>query len=1057
MNVTALLKARLLLVLCSSTFLLFFSLPAQAAGNPDGKPSSNAKTYKADVRISGTVRDRLGVPIQGLTVQVAGNPALSTTTDSAGKFSITIPENSSLLFTAVGYKPQTIGVNSLNMDVVMDAAEGNMQEVVVVGFGKAKKISIVGAQASVEVEELKQPVANLSATLSGRIAGVIGVQRSGLPGENAADLWIRGISTFGNNPSGPLIVIDGVQNRGLNSFDPEDIASFTILKDANALAVYGVAGANGVILITTKRGRLGKPSILLNYNQGITAFTKLPQLTDGPTYMRLRNEAQIASGLAPEYSDAAIDATVKGDQPYLYPNVNWMKEIFNDYGTNRRANFSVRGGAEAARYYVSFAYYDETSLLKTDGLQTYNSDTRFRRLNVTTNLDMDWTRTTKVELGIQGNISKLNLPAINGDANINPQEIFRQVMQTTPILYPLMYPGNLVPGINVANAQKSPYEMLTQMGFVNTFNNQLYTNLRVTQDLGMLTKGLSVYGLYSYDIFNVQRIIRSRQRNTWRIDPSNPYNADGTVNLLPVITSGTENLGYGNANGGNRQNYFEAAINYNRRFGNDHSVTGLLLYNQRENINASAGDVIASLPSRLQGYVGRLTYGYKEKYFVEGNFGYNGSENFAPERRYGFFPSIGVGWVVSSERFFDPLLNVVQFLKLRYSNGNVGSASGGRRFGFLTVVADNAAGFTFGNNNANDVNRGFGGVRVTDYGYPIGWSTSHKQNLGIEFKTFRSRLSVIVDFFKEHRTDVLIQRGSLPAFVGLNNVPFASVGVIDNAGVDGSIEGGGFKLGAFTLDLRATFTYNRDKLIENDAPVQPHPYLERRGFNVLSNYGYVAEGLFQSQREIDNHADQTPLGGRPRPGDIKYKDLNADGLINNLDIRRIGNGDVPNLVWGGGFNLSYKSFYFGAFFQGINGAHRQLGGDGIIPFNNSTGAERSNLFAVAQDRWTEENPNPNAFYPRLAYGNGPNKNNSVASSWWIKDIDFVRLKTVDLGVNLPSKWVQKAGFRNAKIYGQGLNLLYWSPFKLWDPELNTGNGSAYPNTRNFTIGIQATL
>ncbi|HEY1020691.1 MAG TPA: SusC/RagA family TonB-linked outer membrane protein, partial [Flavisolibacter sp.] len=500
-----------------------------------------------------------------------------------------------------------------------------------------------------------------------------------------------------------------------------------------------------------------------------------------------------------------------------------------------------------------------------------------------------------------------------------------------------------------------------------------YTNLRVTQDLGMITKGLSAYALYSYDIFSVQRIIRSRQRNTWRIDPANPYKADGTVNLLPLISNGTDNLNFGNANGGNRQNYFEGAINYNRRFGNDHSVTGLLVYNQRENIDASATTITASLPSRLQGYVGRVTYGYKEKYFVEGNFGYNGSENFAPEKRFGFFPSVGFGWVVSSEKFFDGLSGAIQFLKLRYSNGNVGSASGGRRFGFLTIVADNAPGFTFGNGVQGDANSGFGGVRVTDYGYPIGWSTSHKQNLGVEFRTLNSHLNVIVDFFKERRTDILIQRQSLPSYVGLNNIPFASVGVMDNAGVDGTIEGNGLKLGVFNLDLRATFTYNRDKLIENDAPVQPYPYMERKGVNVLSNFGYVAEGLFQSQREIDNHADQTPLGGRPRPGDIRYKDLNADGLINNLDVRRIGNGDVPNLVWGGGFNLSYKAFYFGAFFQGISGAVRQLGGDGIIPFNNSTGAERSNLFAIAQDRWTEDNPMANPFYPRLAYGNGPNR------------------------------------------------------------------------------------
>ncbi len=1042
-------------LLSLSLFTLLASSDAHAnpINNNDGADRfwKNERYFVVDVTIRGTVKDKLGAPLPGVTVSLASDSTRSTATNAQGQFSISIPENGTLKFSSVGYETQSIGVNSLNMDVVMEAAEGNMDEVVVVGFGQAKKISIVGAQSTVDIDDLKQPVANLSTTLAGRIAGVIGVQRSGLPGENAADLWIRGISTFGNNPSGPLIVIDGVQNRGLNAFDAEDIASFSILKDANALAVYGVAGANGVILITTKRGRLGKPSIVMNYNQGITTFTKLPELTDGPTYMRLRNEAQTSSGFSPEYSQATIDSTAAGNQPYLYPNVDWMKAIFKDVGVNRRANFSVRGGAEAARYYVSFAYYDETSLLRTDGVQAYESDTRFRRLNVTTNLDMDWTKTTKVELGIQGNLSKLNAPAIS------PQQVFREVMQTTPILYPIMYPGNLAPGINIANAQRSPYEQLTQTGFVNTFNNTLYTNLRVTQDLGMITKGLSVYGLYSYDIFNAQVIARTRQRNTWKIDPVNPYKADGSVNLLPVITSGTENLGYGNSNGGNRQNYFEAAINYNRRFGNDHSVTGLVLYNQRENINASAGDIIGALPSRLHGYVGRVTYGFKDKYFVEGNFGYNGSENFAPENRYGFFPSVGLGWVVSNEKFFDPLSGAIQFLKLRYSNGNVGSASGGRRFGYQTVVIDNAGGFTFGNGTSADPNRGFGGVQVASYGYPIGWSTSHKQNLGVELKTFGSRLSVTVDFFKEHRTNVLIGRGSLPAYVGLNSVPFASVGVIDNAGVDGTIEANSFKLGAFTLDLRATFTYNRDMLIENDAPVQPYSYLEARGFNVLSNYGYVAEGLFKDQKEVDNSADQTPLGGRPRPGDLKYKDLNSDGLINNLDIRRIGNGDVPNLVWGGGFNLGYKSFYIGAFFQGISGAQRQLGGDGIIPFNNSTGPERSNLFATAQDRWTEDNPNPNAFYPRLAYGNGPNKNNAVSSSWWIKDMDFVRLKTVDLGVSLPSKWVKKTGFRNAKLYAQGLNLLYWSPFKLWDPELNSGNGASYPNTRNFTFGLQATL
>jgi TonB-linked SusC/RagA family outer membrane protein len=394
-------------------------------------------------------------------------------------------------------------------------------------------------------------------------------------------------------------------------------------------------------------------------------------------------------------------------------------------------------------------------------------------------------------------------------------------------------------------------------------------------------------------------------------------------------------------------------------------------------------------------------------------------------------------------------------LKFRYSDGLVGSGAGGRRFGYLTIVSDDANGYTWGNGVNNQGSNG--GVSIQDYGAPVQWSKSRKQDFGIEFKTFNSKLSATIDFFKEHRTGVFLQRQSLPSYMGLNNNPFGNLGVINNAGFDGTLETEGFKFGASTWSFRGTVTYNRDMIIENDAPVQPYPYLERTGYNVLSTYGYVAEGLFKDQKEVDNSADQSPLGGSPRAGDIKYKDLNSDGLINNLDIKRIGNGDIPNWVYGLGFNVNWKNFYAGAFFQGISGADRLLGGDGIIPFNNSTGPERSNLLTIAESRWTESNPNPDAFYPRLAYGNAANKNNAVASTWWVKDVSFIRLKTVDLGFNLPKSWVKKAGFSSAKIYGQGFNLLYWSDFKLWDPELNTGNGASYPNTRNFSLGIQFNL
>jgi TonB-linked SusC/RagA family outer membrane protein len=1005
---------------------------------------------QTSVKVSGIVKDRLDKPIPDVNITVQGKAGIGTTTNEKGEFSITVNTSDILVFTNVNFSEIARPVsNSLFFEIIMDAKQGSQEEVVVVGYGKAKKVSLVGAQSTVNVAELKQPVANISTVLAGRVSGVVGVQRTGLPGENTGDLWIRGISTFGPNATGALVIIDGVQGRDINSLDPEDIASFTILKDASATAVYGVAGANGVILINTKRGKSAKPVLKFNYNQGITGFTKLPELTGAETYMNLTNEARIASGLSAQFSQAYIDSTLKGNQPYLYPNVDWMSTIFKKRGITRRANFSATGGTDNANYYVALAYFDEQSLLQTDGKQGYESDQRFKRYNFTSNLNMNWTRTTKFDLGIQGYITTLNTPGINA------QQAFREVMQTTPVLYPVMYPGNLVPGVNAANAQRNPYEQITQTGYINISSNQVYSNAKITQDLGALLPGLSAYALYSFDAFNSQTISRTRQRNTFKINPVTPYNPDGSVNLLPVITNGTDNLNYARNNGGTRSYYLEAAINYDNTFKKDHRVTGLILYNQRSFIDAFAANLTASLPFRSLGIAGRGTYGYKEKYFGEVNFGYNGSENFAPENRFGFFPSVGVGWVVSKEKFFEPLNDIFQFLKIRYSDGYVGSGAGGRRFGFLTIVSDGAAGYTWGNGTNNQASGG--GVAITDYGAPVKWSKSRKQDLGIEFKVLDSRLSVIMDFFKEHRTGVFLQRASLPSYVGLNNNPFGNLGVINNSGFDATVETSPFNWGNTKWDFRGTITYNRDMILENDQPAQPFPYMERRGYNVLSTYGYTALGLFADQKEIDNAADQTPLGGTPRPGDIRYKDLNSDGLINNLDISRIGNGDVPNWVYGFGINMSWKNFYAGVFFQGIQGVDRLLNGDGIIPFNNSTGPERSNLFTVTEDRWTPGNPNPNAFYPRLAYGNAANRNNAVASTWWVKDISFIRLKSVALGYNLPQRWVKKAGFRSAQVYGQGFNLFYWSKFKLWDPELNTGNGATYPNTRNFSLGVEFTF
>lgn len=1009
--------------------------------------ASQAQT--SDIVVKGNVRSDSAV-LSGASISLKGNAKKAVATDDKGNFTISVPSNGTLLISYVGLKPEEVEIKGEPIvNVRLQRNADAMADVVVVAFGYQKKISLVGAQSSVNMEELKQPVANLSAALAGRIAGLVGVQRTGLPGSNSADVWIRGISTFNGsgNDASALIVVDGVQGRDLNAFDPEDIASFTILKDAAATAVYGVAGANGVILIQTKKGRPGKPVLMFNFNEGISSFTKTPELADGLTYMKLKNEAQLASGFQPDYSQDYIDSTAAGNQPYLYPNVNWMSTLFDKTSVSRRANFSARGGSDNASYYVSLAYYDEKSLLKTDGLQKYNSDTRFRRYNFTSNVNMNWTKTTKFDLGIQGYVTDMNLPGVN------PQDAFADVMQTNPVLYPVIYPGSIVPGVSSAGAQPNPYARLTQSGYQNTAGNQIYSNAKITQDLKAIAPGLSAYVLYSFDVYNSQTIKRTRTRSTYLINRNNPYDVDGNLNL-DLISTGSDNLGFSNETFSERQSYVETALNYDHDLGKKGHITGLALYNQKAYVAANPTDLTSSLPYKSQGLAGRVTYSWSEKYFAEANFGYNGSENFAPAERYGFFPSFGVGWVASNEKFFEPLLNAVQFFKVRYSDGKVGASGGGRRFGYLTLVSDNSndiSGYSFGNGNTNS---GYNGVAITDYGTDVRWAESRKQDLGIEIKTLSNKVSLILDYFHEYRKGVFLQRGSLPAYIGLANSPWGNIGILDNKGFDGTLDVAPFNVGPTSFTVRGTFSYNKDKVIENDNPVQPYPYMERRGVNYLSIFGYEAIGLFRSEKEIENAPSQTPIGN-PRVGDIRYKDLNGDGKIDANDRTRIGNGDVPNLTFGVGFNLTWKQFYLGAFFQGVSGADRQIGGDGIIPFNNSTGAERSNLFAVATDRWTVDNPNANAMYPRLAYGNTANKNNAVASSWWQRDMSFIRLKTMDLGYNLPKGTLKRAGMKNARIYVQGLNLFYWSKFKLWDPELNTSNGSRYPNTRNITFGFQA--
>ncbi len=1008
------------------------------------------KNTIADILVRGIVKDENGQPIPGAGVKVKGT-LISVATDVNGGFSITVPsEKAILVISYVGYKPSEVVVGTqktLTVQLVPNVE--SLGEVAVVAFGTQKKESLVGAQSSVKVAELRQPVASISSMLAGRIPGIIAVTRNGEPGSTNADIWIRGISNIGGDRS-PLIVVDGVPNRPIDGLSPYDIESFTILKDAAAVAVYGIRGANGVVLIVTKKGVVGTPKINVDYFQGVTQFTKSPTLIDGVDYMKLANEAKLTEfvrggsvgNFTPQYSQTAIDKTASGENPILYPNVNWFNEIFKEFGQNRTATANLSGGVNNARYYVSLGYYDENGLFKSDDVQAYNATQSFSRYNVSTNLNWDITGTTKMDLNLKGILSQGNFPGPE-----NTAAVFAQAFQINPTSFPATYPNGSIPGISAQADQRNPYADITRRGYRTTFNNQLFSNLRLTQDLKVITPGLSVTGLFSFDVTSATNFNRTKRENTFYINPNDPTNPDGTYKYTQTF-SGQRFLTFTRANGSDKKIYGEFAVNYNKTFGK-HAVSGLALYNRTDNVNGFAADFTTAIPYRSQGLAGRITYAFDNRYFAEFNVGFNGSENFAPNKRYGTFPAFGVGWILSNEKFFESLKSTFQLVKFRYSDGITGSGGSSNgyvseadRFYYLTKVGG-ANGYTFGLTR----NIAPAGLNVTAYGVDITWAESRKQDLGFELKTLKGNLSLIVDLFKENRKGIFLGRGVVPNYIGLVSNPSGNLGETKNKGIDGTIEYNAKVSSDFDVTFRANYTFNKDQIIENDQAPTKFPWMELRGSNILARTGYTAIGLFKDQAEINASPKQF---GTLLPGDIKYKDLNADGIIDAFDRSIIGRGDVPSSVYGFGFSMSYKGFDLGAFFQGQSNADIILSGDAIQPFTASGGL--GNLHAVATDRWTVENPRQDAFYPRLSYG--VNNNNFQTSTWWKRDISYLRLKNLDLGYTLKTG-IKAIGVNRLRVYATGYNVLTFSKFKIWDPELASNNGTRYPLTSTYTLGLTA--
>ena len=992
-----------------------------------GKAAAAGKTEKqTTLRVMGSVKDHSGEPLIGVTVFVKERPNIGTATDINGNYLIDVLPDDVLEFSYVGYKTQDVAVAGRGLlDVVLEQNDALLDAVEVVGYGVQKKISVIGSQQSIQVDELKVPAANLTQGLAGRVAGLVSVQRTSEPGFDDADIYIRGISTLTASMSAPLTLVDGVP-RSFANVDPEDIESFSILKDASATAVYGVRGANGVIIINTKSGLKGRPKFTVRYTEGITTPTKITDFVDGATYMEMSNEASTTRGGGALYSREVIEKTRTHADPYLYPNVDWMDEILRDYSHNRSANVNVSGGSDKAVYYIGLAYYDEDGMYKDTKLADYNSNTYYRRYNVTTNLTLNPFRTTEIKLGIQGYLANANYPASS------QATIFESAYFTQPTYIAPMYPDGKLGAFSGGGL--NPVAELGATGYANQWRSQVYSNLRVTQQL---CKGLSITGMFSFDTYNYTSNRFTKSPNTYHAT-----GRDANGNLIYEQTrQGTENLAYSLSAKGDRTIYLEAALNYKNTFGR-HDVSGMLLFNQSDEINTKATNVEEALPYRFRGLAGRFTYGFDDRYFAEFNFGYNGSENFAPKNRYGFFPSMGLGWVISNESFFEPLTGVIQYLKVRGTWGQVGNSQiSGRRFAYLATVTDSSStSYTFGKN----MDQNFGTTAINEYAVDVTWEVADKTDIGVDMRLLNNKLNFQFDYFKESREGIYLRRSSIPAYVGMINNPYGNIGRVENKGVEFSINYAN-SWGDWSLSLMGNYSFNRNKVLEDDSTAA-YPWQSTIGNKVGQRFGLVALGLFESYEEIAASPMQT---GDTRPGDIKYKDVNGDGKIDEYDKVPIGWGSVPEIMYGFGFSVGWKNLSLTAMFQGAAHVDAMLSGEGVLPF--SQGSSRGNLLSNITDRWTEQNPSQDVFYPRLSIGNI--NMNYETSTWWLKNTDYLRLKNIELSYRLPDRWMKRIHLDNARVFIQGVNLLTFSSFKIWDVELGDGRGARYPNIASVSLGV----
>lgn len=1047
-------------VLCTMFVLVPFPgiMCSLSAGNVESRAveEKQAVSQVGNSEVRGVVTDsKTGEPLPGCAVKIKGT-ATGVVTNVDGEFVIRTKEGDVLEISYLGYVTKEIEVGKVRiLSVTLQEDAQKLEEVVITAFGSGqKKESITGAIQSVKPADLKVPSANLSNSFAGRLSGVVAYQRSGEPGSNGSNFYIRGISTL-SGVTDPLIVMDGVEisTADLNAIDPEVIESFSILKDATATAMYGTRGANGVMIIKTKSGAdLEKPVIGFRVEAYVNQPTQVPEFVDGVTYMKMYNEAVTNQGTGSVlFTQAQMNGVANGLDPYIYPNVDWYNEIFTNLTFNQKANFNIRGGTEKITYFMNLSMNHETGMLQNNSNKyySYNNNIDLKKYAFQNNIDFNLSKTSKIALHLNVQLNDYTGPYNSVD------NIFTQIMNNNPVDYPISFPNTLNDGdwvhwgsYNGGNEQgaANPMAYATQ-GYNDYTESTVIANVDFDQKLDFITKGLSFKALFSFKNWSYTSTSRYQSYNKYYLKGYS-QNADGSYNydISAMGEPSRHSMTTSNSTTGDRKFYFQSYFNYDRTFADAHNVSGMLLWNLEQYDSNAPSSLISSLPQRKMGFAARLAYDYKHRYMLEVNAGYNGSENFAPGHRWGFFPSISAGWNISEERFWEPLKDIVSNLKIRGSYGLVGNdQTNSDRFLYLAQVNLTGSGSYQTGYGSNLVSHS-GPTYTRFQNDDITWEVGHKLNVGVDMQFFHA-LNVTVEAFQEIRDNIFQTKNSIPNYLGTGSTTiYGNLAKVKNWGAELSVDYGKQFNRDFSMQFKGTFTFARNKILEYDEGSGLRPALSSVGKKLNSIWGYVADGLYIDEADIANSPTSTLGNITIAPGDIKYVDQpdadgNYDGQITSDDRVVIGNPTVPEIVYGFGPSFVYKQWDFSFFFQGQ--AKVSLMMSDFEPFGSSY--NRNVLQWIADDYWSVDNQNPNAAHPRLTQY--VNENNTVSSTYWLRNAAFLKLKNIELGYT----------FKKARFYISGANLLTFSPFKLWDPEMGGGKGLTYPTQRTYNIGVQVTL